>query len=193
MKRQPRKKYKDKDGQWWEEASNIKSPQRFRLTEYVCDWCKKPFYRRRGLAVAQVRRGMKGIFCKSKCANRANAEILSGQRKGDGNPGWKGGIRKSRVSGGYVYIWEPSNPKANKFGYVAQHRFVMEKILGRYLRKGEMVHHKNRIKSDNRPENLELWTKSHPDGARVEDLLKWAREIIEIYKEDECKISKVTS
>jgi hypothetical protein len=52
-----------------------------------------------------------------------------------------------------------------------QHRMVMETMIGRKLEKGETVHHKNGIRHDNRPENLELWSKSHPPGQRVSDLL----------------------
>ena len=74
----------------------------------------------------------------------------------ENNPSWKGG-RKVRKDG-YVFIRAPEgHPNPGKYGYVLEHRLVMEKMLGRYLETHEVVHHLDGDPGNNAPENLELF------------------------------------
>ncbi len=86
-----------------------------------------------------------------------HAQFTTGQF--DKHSRWKGGTHKRD---GYIEVKlrtdDPYYPMAKKSGYIREHRLVMAKHLGRFLQPGELVHHKNGIRDDNRIENLELVT-----------------------------------
>jgi hypothetical protein len=88
---------------------------------------------------------------------RARAALLArypeGRRGADaGN--WRGG--RSLGSSGYVRLYMPDHPAANRNGQVYEHRYVMEQKIGRLLAPGEVVDHIDRNRSNNAPENLRL-------------------------------------
>jgi ribonuclease HI len=87
---------------------------------------------------------------------RKIAKALLGKNRGCNNGSWKGGVITS--SGGYVLIHCPNNPMANSSGYVLRSRLLMSEHLNRVLKPNEEVHHRNGIRSDDRLENLRLFS-----------------------------------
>lgn len=93
------------------------------------------------------------------CAQHGIKVHRVGPRNGSEHPNWKGG---RLISGsGYILVYCPEHPYAKRVhksgGYVWEHRLIMEIKLGRYLHPSEVVHHKNKNKTDNRIENLVLF------------------------------------
>jgi len=136
------------------------------IRDLICKMCKKPF--RRYISTSNFK-GNRGWYCSNDCRYKAVYP-----------PTWKGKkhteatkekmsrrlVNKPRKGGrkiadkGYILIFSPYHPFRNGGKYVLEHRLVMEKHLGRYLVRGEGVHHKNGIKDDNRIENLVLFTRN---------------------------------
>ena len=99
---------------------------------------------------------------------------------GRANGNWKGG--RTRHKAGYIMSRAPGHPRSGQGNYVFEHILVAEELLGRFLIDGETVHHRNGVRDDNRPENLELWTRPQPSGIRVSDAIEWARTILCLYE-----------
>lgn len=94
------------------------------------------------------------------------------------SPTYKGG---RHLANGYIVLTGYlEHPNAIK-GRIFEHTLVMSNIIDRPLMDNENVHHKNGIRNDNRPENLELWVKRQPQGQRVEDRIADAVSLLKLY------------
>lgn len=124
--------------------------------------------------------------CRCDCGNETSVAAASfsgghtkscgcvAKRRGPDHPLWLGGhIDKN---GYHITVVNRKSMKS--------HRLVMEGILGRPLLPSENVHHKNGVRNDNRPENLEVWVKSQPCGQRVTDVVVHAAELLARYSPD---------
>lgn len=94
-----------------------------------------------------VKRCLNRIQCCSKECGYKN-KVLKGTLKMENHPYWKGGTYIDKD--GYCMV------RHGKW-YIKEHRLVMEKIIGRKLKKSEVVHHWDENRLNNDPKNLCLF------------------------------------
>jgi len=111
-----------------------------------CANCEKLIYRTHSL--------IKKNF--NVCSIKCRSAIIRKNFRMEKAHNWKGGKRLAKS--GYIMIYVPNHP-FNSYGYVREHRLVMEKHLNRFLKRHELIHHKNGILTDNRIDNLSIVTK----------------------------------
>ncbi len=137
------------------------------MNEKTCPTCKKKFKKKYSYSKKYWKNQK---YCSIKCSGTLFKKGSIAWNKGKSgkigkdSPSYKGG-RNISVAG-YVRILIPGTGS-----YQLEHRLVIEKHLGRKLKRTEQVHHKNGIKADNRIENLELMDiKKH---SRFETQKQW--------------------
>jgi hypothetical protein len=107
---------------------------------YECESCGTPCQAYRSPSASTPR------FCSVTCTGQSQI--------GSSNPSFTGGRHKADT--GYIRVLAPDHHESDSRGYVFEHRLIAEQTIGRRLRSGEVVHHLNQIKHDNRPENLQV-------------------------------------
>lgn len=132
----------------------------------TCPVCGKKFHRK----PSQLKKN-KRAFCSQKCHYVEKSEYMKGEGnhqyglRGKANPTFKTGEKITIY--GYKSVLVPDHPFTAKDRRMFEHRLVAEKYLlteensveidgKRYLSPEYVVHHKNHIRTDNRPENLEV-------------------------------------
>lgn len=136
---------------WWNHHRTLKPNVSFN-----CIVCEKK-------VVRYVSPGRIGVDCTLQFCSRTCKGIYM---SGDKHPRWNGGRQIDKD--GYVYVYVKDHPNVNSHGMIFEHRLIMEKKLGRYLKKEEVVHHKNGINSDNRISNLILF-KNHSEHKKYHE------------------------
>ena len=109
---------------------------------FKCKICNKSFEERKD-------KRSKNLYCSSVCSlvplRTKEHQITAGKKAREVI------IAKYRGTGTKTYVKENGRH---------QHRVIAEQIIGRKLKKGEIVHHKDHNKKNNHPSNLEVMTQS---------------------------------
>lgn len=127
------------------EARKKKTPK----AVFNCEWCGKRVEMRKSDYDYKSKHATTPQFCSLSC--RSSVPTVG-----------------SRILRGYRYIHAPWHPHANSSKQVAEHRLVMEKKIGRYLKREELVHHINHNKLDNSPDNLMLVDQKQHEAVELE-------------------------
>lgn len=113
------------------------------------------------IAAAKQAKSGERRFCSRRCAGKSSTP--PGSQTGEKSSSWKGGRFQSSI--GYEMVLLEGQGK-----YTTAQKAIMEKTLGRKLRPGEVVHHRDGDKMNNDVSNLEVMSRAA--HARIHKFLK---------------------
>lgn len=145
----------DNKGQWW----YVNSGRKYRAIERVCSSCGK---------IEVVRSTAETNMCKSCALTGIPKSEFHKLKIAKSNEGKGLGICNNH---GYKLLLKKDHPHADSYGYIPEHRLVMENLIGRYLDPEEIVHHIDENKSNNHPNNLWLFD-NRSDHTRFHNRLR---------------------
>lgn len=148
----------------------------FAKNQKMCRQCRKERY-----AINNYSAGKRCRDCNKPQVNTAMTGQCNQCRAAEKRRNAKE-TRYINAQGYAVLTGHYDHPNRQQRGQILEHVFVMAQKLGRPLVTGENVHHINGVRDDNRPENLELWSRSQPPGQRIADKVEWAKELLSLYE-----------
>lgn len=125
--------------------------------------------------IGQLLGGRSGKLVNKVCKKHGFRMRRRGPKDGPEHTGWKGGRKPDKD--GYILVYAPEHPHAAN-GYVREHRLVVEQLIGRYLLKTEVVHHKDDNRQNNHIDNLQLFASNadHLAATLKGKCPKWSAE-----------------
>lgn len=147
----------------WLHASNIPTPksgpksriEEARVSElYLSGKSTRDISAVLGVGKTRVQYITRKLGISRSKSTSVSLSIETGRRKigGVNHPNWNGGRTKRN---GYMFVYAPEHPRSTSVRHhIQEHILVWENTHKQYLPEGFVIHHKNGIKTDNRPENL---------------------------------------